>query len=414
MRALKHPWITRKEGAKIPKSFHEEFIRKFELLNLLKTAQKTCLFLSIVNKDLKIDPEYVDLIKNIDLDKVSDKTSDSYPTLKLPADNSEVKFQSSSSDSSNTKGSSNNQGKTPVVNIRISAKKVKVNRSAIAPRKTTGKKSLRIRKSKMRPPNLTKQHTAQNTYIYEKTRKLQSAERTKRKQNHPKISHMNSEEVLRIGDRKDEEINFGYLYTSIMKKTKTDSFTDPLDMQPKNSLKMSYVNPSIRKSSQRREKELEERRPSKSRMLVEERKRVPKSGSKQGKRISNLKKKITQTKSSFMKLTENDAVPKLIMNKANSGPKMLKEREILEYYRNNNKNLSKLKLKGQKTFSQNTPLKTIDNSTQNPSLYNYIKSNDIFKSVFQLGPKKESRNLYGARSKDNEVKCQLSSFQDYI
>lgn len=39
-RALKHPWITRKEGDAIPKSFHEELIRKLELMDIFRKAQR--------------------------------------------------------------------------------------------------------------------------------------------------------------------------------------------------------------------------------------------------------------------------------------------------------------------------------------------------------------------------------------
>jgi hypothetical protein len=37
---LKHPWITRKEGDAIPKSFHEELIRKLELMDIFRKAQR--------------------------------------------------------------------------------------------------------------------------------------------------------------------------------------------------------------------------------------------------------------------------------------------------------------------------------------------------------------------------------------
>lgn len=40
IRALKHPWITRNKGDTIPKSFHEELNRKFELMELFKNSQR--------------------------------------------------------------------------------------------------------------------------------------------------------------------------------------------------------------------------------------------------------------------------------------------------------------------------------------------------------------------------------------
>lgn len=56
-----------------------------------------------------------------------------------------------------------------------------MNRTAIGGmRRGTAKKSLRIRKSKVRPPALTKQNTVQNSQIIEKSRKLQSSERNRR------------------------------------------------------------------------------------------------------------------------------------------------------------------------------------------------------------------------------------------
>lgn len=90
-------------------------------------------------------------------------------TPKIEFDNSEVKFEDScsSSLSSNTKVSSNDLGKTPSVNPITSSKKIKMTNTFIGNRKMTGKKSLRIRKSKIRQPNTTKEymHSKHTSYL---------------------------------------------------------------------------------------------------------------------------------------------------------------------------------------------------------------------------------------------------------
>lgn len=171
--------------------------------------RRTWVFLSIVDKNVKTDPEYVEKIKNIDISTIPSRIDCETPTIKLPTNRSEVKFESSSSSgTSNTKVSSNDQAKTPCINIRVSTKKVNINRSALGTRKSNGKKSLRIRRSKIRPPNLTKQNTAQNTYLMEKSRKLKSVERSKKRKvanENGMVKHMHSEENIHFVD---ESVSF--------------------------------------------------------------------------------------------------------------------------------------------------------------------------------------------------------------
>lgn len=134
-------------------------------------------------KKVEADEEYIKKLHK-DHHEIVSKTECLTPLPKLPLENSEVKFQGSSgsSDSCNSKVSTNDQAKTPLADIKVSPKKAKVNRTAMATRKSTAKKSLRIRKrSKPRAPMLTKQSTSQNTYVFEPSRKLQSSERSKRR-----------------------------------------------------------------------------------------------------------------------------------------------------------------------------------------------------------------------------------------
>jgi hypothetical protein len=155
---------------------------------------------------------YTEKINNIDTSNIYILEQASVPNL--VSGPSLVKFENSSSSpsSSNTKVSSNDQGKTPTVDIRISTKKINVTKKAVEIRKLNGKKSLRIRKSKMRPSNMTKQYSAHNTYmiqavsnsllphsllIQEKFTKQKSVERGKHFNGIPhRMTHMKSEENI--------------------------------------------------------------------------------------------------------------------------------------------------------------------------------------------------------------------------
>jgi len=180
----------------------------------VKTFFRLWFALAVIQKDTKVDLEYVDKIKNIDLAAITKAEEIEASKRKVVENGSIVKFESSgsesslSSDSVNTKESSNDQAKTPMVNFRISTKKAKSLRPSAVKRTSgngitlyiLGRKSLRIKRLKMKQPNLTKNHTEQTVSPFENnimTKKTESTERGQKRRfeyEKTKFKHMFSEE----------------------------------------------------------------------------------------------------------------------------------------------------------------------------------------------------------------------------
>ena len=164
----------------------------------------------MIQKNTKVDLEYVQKIKNIDLVAITQAEEIEVSKRADIENNSVVKFESSSSDSSdsgNTKVSSNDQTKTPMVNFRISTQKTKSLRPSAVKRTSgnfhkisLGRKSLRIKKLKMRQPNLSKQHTEQistmleNNNASQKQDLMERAPKRRFEYEKTKFKHMFSEE----------------------------------------------------------------------------------------------------------------------------------------------------------------------------------------------------------------------------
>ncbi|CAI2373044.1 unnamed protein product [Moneuplotes crassus] len=434
IRALKHPWITRNKNDKIPKSFYEEMIRDYELEELFKNTQRLLFTLSIMDRKKKSDPNYVQKIKNINIETVGENQACENPSeesgnLKMGSKVDSKKLSNSSilTESDMTKVSSNDQQKHSKVNIRISSKKLKSKRAKTGVRKSAAKRFVRVKRSKPRQPtkaqgSMTKLGENAPQMFQLNAVPLNSGESIRKKniyaqvpstlKTHSRIPRVTS---FKMQDRvnklevninrsfeKEEKLQRRVLPEIDSKKTlKSPKSRLSKDYLPKFRRERAMLNPSTMNNSIR-ESSI--------------RQKMNKSSSKKPKKMPKIRRrKLLKSNDSFVEYADKEVTKIIMSNKSTLENTRRKEQEIINFY---NKN-SKTSYQAKKRLYQNTPLKPGDLGNykigdNKISLFKYIKDNDLFKSAFQFHEEKSSRNLEGMKHASSAKKKPLASFQECL